>query len=152
MDLINVTLPSLPFSQKTEKKIFWRGTTTGLWHSKKLAWRLAQRERLSLLANDFEGHANVLVPVRGGMAIERQILGSEVANERWLDVGFSSLPSQCDKTDGTVSTIGDLTRVRSWGMGWLTFFDVRACSARRWRRSSSSGIELSRIRRQSIGT
>ena len=68
-----------------------------------LDWKSAQRERLTLLANDLEGHAEVLVSVRGGMGTERQILGSEVVNERWMDVGFSGGANQCEKGDGTVS-------------------------------------------------
>lgn len=103
LDIINRTVSLVPWAQKDQHKIFWRGSTTGTWHSKKLAWKSSHRERLSLLANDLDAELNILVPKRNGKGLEREIIGSEIANKRWMDVGFATAPSQCDENDGTVS-------------------------------------------------
>jgi len=52
----------------------------------------------------------VLVPRRSGRGVEREIIGSEIANERWMDVGFATGPVQCSEDDGTVSRVSFLPR------------------------------------------
>ncbi|KAL7414925.1 glycosyl transferase family 90-domain-containing protein [Mrakia frigida] len=108
LDIINKTSALIPYAEKDKHKVFWRGSTTGTWHSKKWPWKTSHRERLHLLANDLDSELNVLVPKRSGRGVEREIIGSEIANKRWMDVGFSTGPSQCDEEDGSCAEMEEM--------------------------------------------
>ncbi|CED82855.1 Endoplasmic reticulum protein EP58, contains filamin rod domain and KDEL motif [Phaffia rhodozyma] len=43
---LNATLPHTTFLKKTDKRVIWRGATTGIWHDGFVDWRKSQRERL----------------------------------------------------------------------------------------------------------
>lgn len=93
---------SSSFLAKTDSRIFWRGSTTGLSASKKIPWKGSQRNRLHLLTNAVEGEVEVLVPTQGGGVKVEKRQRKEMGKE-WFDIALGNKPVQCDEADGTVS-------------------------------------------------
>ncbi|WVQ70107.1 uncharacterized protein L199_008332 [Kwoniella botswanensis] len=86
------------WEDKTIAKAFWRGSATGLFHSRKTPWRQSQRERLHFLAHNTsasEENMSILLPNGELGEYTRKELNG------WLDVGLSGVPAQCDQADGS---------------------------------------------------
>ncbi|KAG9026087.1 Glycosyltransferase Family 90 domain containing protein [Tulasnella sp. JGI-2019a] len=86
------------WNQKQHSKLYWRGNTTGTYHSATTFWNLTQRVRLVEAANEKTGDIwvmpstmNRMEPVGAGERIERAFI-----NEEWVDVKFTGKPVQCD--------------------------------------------------------
>lgn len=99
---INFTMPYHPWNAKTSSALFWRGTTTGTWHSKTIAWREAQRERLHRMTNAIRGQAEVLVEKEDKGTWSLKTMKVWEANAKWMDIGFTGRPEACEQKDGTV--------------------------------------------------
>lgn len=86
------------WDDKTDERLAWRGSTTGVLFNEKNRWWLSQRARLVEVANRRNGTVEVIpspdepVDVTG--------LTSELnigwANDIFMDVGFSGTPLQCE--------------------------------------------------------
>lgn len=51
-----------PWANKTDERMFWRGSNTGLTFSEDTLWRYSQRPHLVKLANDMEGDVRLRLP------------------------------------------------------------------------------------------
>ncbi|KAL7423911.1 hypothetical protein Q5752_001496 [Cryptotrichosporon argae] len=106
-DIVGVPLDAVwdkvsyvPWEQKTRNQIFWRGSTTGSFHSKKLPWRQSQRERLHFFANNnSDAEVDVLVDRNGKLGLEPW--SRATLNEAWMDIGLAGQPTQCSRSDGS---------------------------------------------------
>ncbi|KAK8869838.1 hypothetical protein IAR55_000406 [Kwoniella newhampshirensis] len=96
LDGVYEKLEYVPWEQKPLAKIFWRGSATGLSHNKKTRWRSSQRERLHFLAHNTSNTHDLLLSDGSVRVYDHQELA-----DKWLDVGLSGVPVQCDKEDGS---------------------------------------------------
>lgn len=92
----------IPWNDKVDERINWRGSTTGLYASNQTPWSYAHRHRLISLTNVLQGNASVLrVPSndrsRVGTPEEVQI---HTINQAWMDVAFVGGPAGCDTESG----------------------------------------------------
>ncbi|KAL7410802.1 hypothetical protein BDY24DRAFT_168274 [Mrakia frigida] len=121
----NETKGVTSWEEKTIKKIFWRGTTTGAHYEEKndADWRESHRVRLNALTNQPPRHpdaqTDVLVEmgseVRTGRAPSTKLEFREVSmrrleakglNEHLFDVGITEVV-QCEERDGTCEEMRD---------------------------------------------
>lgn len=84
-------------------KVFWRGSTTGCWHSKS-SWRESHRVRLHFLVNDppevgLDDTLPLLIEEQGG-ALKMKTLSRSEFNAAFVDVGLVGPPIICGKEDG----------------------------------------------------
>jgi hypothetical protein len=86
----------VPWEEKTEEKLMWRGRTTGIVYSKGAPWRTTQRTRLIKLANENRGEVEILGPSKGvgGRTVgqERRKIPIAMANEYYFDIAFVEEP------------------------------------------------------------
>ncbi|WVR05243.1 hypothetical protein IAU60_002255 [Kwoniella sp. DSM 27419] len=87
------------WEDKPLAKLFWRGSATGLSHHKTTAWRQSQRERLHFFAHDHNVSAKHTLPLLLPNGETRQYTKEELG--KWLDMGLSGQPVQCNKEDGS---------------------------------------------------
>nr|WVH01970.1 glycosyl transferase family 90 protein [Naematelia aurantialba] len=119
-DLIGAPLDSVwegvdfvPWEEKPIGKAFWRGSATGVWHSTKIPWRQAQRERLHFMVhNDTDDKLPILLDKSAaGGGLETEMLSIREMNHAWFDAGLTGGPHQCSKEDGTCD---DMNREIKW--------------------------------------
>jgi hypothetical protein len=87
-----------PWEQKTDDRLQWRGSNTGIWHAKETKWRNAQRGRLVLWAtHGYGGNITVLPPpkddrhrVGEGRSVKKSRYGPSM-----LDIAFAGAPLNC---------------------------------------------------------
>ncbi|WWD15888.1 hypothetical protein CI109_100312 [Kwoniella shandongensis] len=97
LDGVHEKVDYVPWEEKSIAKVFWRGSATGLSHNKKTPWRSSQRERLHFFAhNSSSGDTTLLLPDGSTGVYNHQELA-----DKWLDVGLSGVPVQCNKEDGS---------------------------------------------------
>jgi len=91
-----------PWSDRIPK-LYWRGRTTGTWHSKEHDWRKSHRVALHLRANAKDGDTieEILVEDRIEQGLNLQVLQRNNLNELYMDVGLVGPPAQCSRDDGT---------------------------------------------------
>lgn len=105
--------PSLPWDEKNQTRLLWRGTNTGTLHTQGTAWRNSHRSRLVRLANkaDDDESVSLLPPPKSlrGMGLEKGVKEVPwiVTNGHYMDVGFVSEPLQCSVEDGTCDELRD---------------------------------------------
>ncbi|KAJ8507642.1 hypothetical protein ONZ45_g10011 [Pleurotus djamor] len=87
-----------PWENKTDDRIFWRGSNTGMIFSDETPWRYSQRPRLVHLANDMEGTITIKVPNDGtsnkpyhDVEVDRKRLNSLL-----FDIHFAGAPIACE--------------------------------------------------------
>jgi len=61
-DAMQETPDEVPFREKTDKRVLWRGRTTGIDMTIDKAWNMSHRLRFVQLANRQDGHAWVIPP------------------------------------------------------------------------------------------
>ncbi|KAF8067510.1 hypothetical protein FPV67DRAFT_1139698 [Lyophyllum atratum] len=91
----------LNWENKTDERLFWRGSNAGMKYSDETGWRDAQHPRLVSWAKDLNGTVNVLIPsyvedegwksVGGGTRISKALI-----NPAMRDIAFSGKPVGCD--------------------------------------------------------
>lgn len=83
------------WEKKTDERLLWRGSNTGLHHNAGSRWRHAQRAGLVAWASDLEGSVNILMPTEGkvgnGTSLKRAIV-----NPALTDIAFAGVPVACD--------------------------------------------------------
>ncbi|AAW43180.1 hypothetical protein CNBD0460 [Cryptococcus deneoformans B-3501A] len=91
-----------PWDEKTIDKLFWRGSSTGDFYSKRLSsptWRQSHRPRLALKTQATEVEEEVWV--QRGKMWEKETWSVARLNKAYMDVGLTGGPHQCKKEDGT---------------------------------------------------
>ncbi|KAF4585112.1 Glycosyltransferase Family 90 domain containing protein [Pleurotus pulmonarius] len=85
------------FDDKTDERLLWRGSNTGIFHSSTSRWKPAHRNRLIEFTNDLNGTANILPPnktqdepVGDGIPFRKSRL-----NPALLDIAYSGSPHSC---------------------------------------------------------
>ena len=86
------------WDQKSDERLQWRGSNTGIWHAKETRWRDAQRARLVEWAtHGYETNTTILMPLRDEK--ERIGHGVNVKKARYapamLDIFFAGQPLSC---------------------------------------------------------
>nr|XP_019013499.1 uncharacterized protein I206_01567 [Kwoniella pini CBS 10737]OCF52280.1 hypothetical protein I206_01567 [Kwoniella pini CBS 10737] len=134
------------WEDKTIPKAFWRGSATGLFHSRKTPWRSSQRERLHFFANNetaSDEEVSVLLP--------NGKIGEYTRNQlnKWLDAGLSGAPSQCDQADGScddmareINFMGRVRKEDSLKYKYVIDVDGNGWSSRFRRLLSSNNVVL----------
>lgn len=88
----------IPWDQKTDKRIFWRGSPTGDSYRKGKhtddlgGWRMSHRPRLALMAQETEGMRKVWV--QRGKVWKLEEWNRRELNEEYLDIGLTGHPHQ----------------------------------------------------------
>ncbi|WWC61152.1 uncharacterized protein I303_103731 [Kwoniella dejecticola CBS 10117] len=146
LDGVFEKVPYVKWEDKSISKAFWRGSATGLFHSRKTPWRSSQRERLHFFANNetsLQDTVSVLLP--NGEIGEYQ---NEKLND-WLDVGLSGVPSQCDQADGScddmlreINFMGRVRKEDSLKYKYVIDVDGNGWSSRFRRLLSSNNVVL----------
>ncbi|KZT24399.1 glycosyltransferase family 90 protein [Neolentinus lepideus HHB14362 ss-1] len=89
------------WDDKTDERLLWRGSNTGIWHGSDRKWWKAHRERLIELTTGRDGTVKVLMPnkydwygntsVGEGVEVKRSAL-----NGATMDVYFAGKPLACE--------------------------------------------------------
>jgi hypothetical protein len=100
----------VPWEEKVEEKLLWRGRNTGSTYSKKTPWKATQRPRLVEVANAEYGELEILGPPAGmeskTVAEDRRRIPRAVANRHYFDIAFvdepirTSMRKMCPPTRG----------------------------------------------------
>ncbi|KAJ7067168.1 glycosyl transferase family 90-domain-containing protein [Mycena amicta] len=96
----------LSWDERTDERIQWRGSNTGIWHAADGRWREAHRVRLVALSGSV-GSANVSVLVPPSAVPEESALPvglpQEVPRTRYvnslLDIAFAGRPINCEPSE-----------------------------------------------------
>ncbi|KAG8972533.1 F-actin-capping protein subunit alpha [Tulasnella sp. 425] len=100
----------IPWRERPNNKLFWRGRMTGAHYNKQYGWRHTHRFRLHELAwNETFADDEVAVLVEGDAKTEkglkRKVFRRKALNDALLDVGLVGDVFQCDEKDGTCDEI-----------------------------------------------
>ncbi|KAF7973136.1 hypothetical protein HWV62_16184 [Athelia sp. TMB] len=89
----------VPWAEKAEERLLWRGTSTGIWHDVGMRWRPQQRMRLVQLANERAGHVDILPPreTREEKVGLPEMWPAARVNPAMMDVVFAGEPNSCQK-------------------------------------------------------
>lgn len=93
----------LPWENKTETSLLWRGSSTGLVFAANTPWRTSHRPRLVEIANAVRGSRsleklsilpNTAFGKRRDKALKTGLVDVQVgrANREWMDVKFANVP------------------------------------------------------------
>ncbi|KAJ9095684.1 hypothetical protein QFC21_005556 [Naganishia friedmannii] len=100
-------VPVVPWNERTNNKLLWRGSNTGTHYSKTIPWRKSQRIRfVNETRPDSEAPIEYLsppyhLPQEDTLAEAMILADKEDVNEKFFDIAFVGSPIQCDKQDGT---------------------------------------------------
>ncbi|KAF4616689.1 hypothetical protein D9613_008818 [Agrocybe pediades] len=102
----------LPWEEKTDERLMWRGSNTGMHHSEWNRWRYAQRIHLVRTVNEMNGTENVLLPDHDDAEVpftsgapfvdqarkvgEGTELKKSILNPAMMDIAFTRGPIGCD--------------------------------------------------------
>ncbi|KIO28700.1 glycosyltransferase family 90 protein [Tulasnella calospora MUT 4182] len=100
----------IPWRERPNNKLFWRGRMTGAHYNKQYGWRHTHRFRLHELAwNETFAEEEVPVLVDGDAktqkGLKRKSFKRKELNDALLDVGLVGDVFQCDEKDGTCDEI-----------------------------------------------
>lgn len=87
------------WGDKTDERLLWRGSNTGINHNGGTRWRHAQRIHLVSLASELSGTANVLMPgseKNSGQVGKGTEMKKALINPAMMDISFSGKPIACD--------------------------------------------------------
>ncbi|KAI6142649.1 glycosyltransferase family 90 protein [Pisolithus tinctorius] len=93
----------VPWEEKIDERLDWRGSNTGLYASSNTPWSYAQRARLVSLANSVIGNVSILpVPEDENTKVgEPEEVRLARVNPAWMDVAFVGGAIMCDEKGGT---------------------------------------------------
>ncbi|KAG8984877.1 F-actin-capping protein subunit alpha, partial [Tulasnella sp. 427] len=100
----------IPWRERPNSKLFWRGRMTGAHYNKQYGWRHTHRFRLHELAwNKTFADDEVAVLVeedrKGQKGLRKRVFKRKELNDALLDVGLVGGVFQCDGEDGTCAEI-----------------------------------------------
>ncbi|KXN85629.1 Choline dehydrogenase, mitochondrial [Leucoagaricus sp. SymC.cos] len=88
------------FDEKSEERLLWRGSNTGMFHASKTRWQNSQRDFLVRFTNEIDGTVDVLMP--SSKEDERvgpqRKLRTSIINPALFDVAFSNKPIACSES------------------------------------------------------
>ncbi|KAF9489253.1 hypothetical protein BDN71DRAFT_1456332 [Pleurotus eryngii] len=90
-----------PWANKTDERMFWRGSNTGLTFSADTLWRYSQRPQLVRLGNNMEGDVRLGVPIGNdhmqseSAVYECMDVPKRHLNRAFFDVKFAGSPIVC---------------------------------------------------------
>ncbi|KAL4258252.1 Protein O-Glucosyltransferase/Glycosyltransferase 90 [Pleurotus pulmonarius] len=90
-----------PWANKTDERMFWRGSNTGLTFSADTLWRYSQRPQLVKLANAMEGEVRLRVPTGNdhpqstASPYEVVEVQKKHLNKAFFDIKFAGSPLAC---------------------------------------------------------
>ena len=95
----DITRDSDPkFEDKTDDRLLWKGTTTGMWAGEDMRWRNQHRMRLVRLANQLNGTIDVLRSTSPTERVGETVQMSMArVNPAMLDVTFTGEPHSCSE-------------------------------------------------------
>ncbi|TXT03887.1 hypothetical protein VHUM_04310 [Vanrija humicola] len=141
----------VPWEEKTNSHLLWRGANTGMHYGATLPWRATQRVRLMGMSAETAGTVDVLAPPSGmrsktvGDAVKR--MAKSGANPHYFDVGFVGKAIQCEVEDGTCAEIdrnypfkGRVTPTEADRYKYIVDIDGNAWSARFQRLVASGSL------------
>ena len=85
------------WDDKFDDRLLWRGSNTGMFHSKTTRWKHSQRDFLVEFANDLDGVLDVLPYDRSKneKLVETRELKKDIINPITLDIAFAGQPIAC---------------------------------------------------------
>ncbi|GAA5866861.1 hypothetical protein JCM1840_004292 [Sporobolomyces johnsonii] len=83
-----------PWEGKSQNKVLWRGSTTGVEFDRHTPWRRSQRARLHLMSHETEGDKPVIWSQRG--LLRESNMSIATLNQLYMDTSFSGALQQCD--------------------------------------------------------
>jgi len=83
------------WDDKTDERMLWRGTNTGMLLQERLPWMLSQRIRMVLQGAQTEGEYSVLKPLPANVKVEAMNVSAEILGETLMDAMFAGGPVQC---------------------------------------------------------
>ncbi|KAF7980094.1 hypothetical protein HWV62_39906 [Athelia sp. TMB] len=88
----------VPWAEKVEERLMWRGSTTGMWADVDTRWRSQQRVRLVQLTNERFGNLSVLPPreTREEKIGAPEAWAAARVNPAMMDVVFAGEPNSCE--------------------------------------------------------
>ncbi|KZP07098.1 glycosyltransferase family 90 protein [Athelia psychrophila] len=88
----------VPWGEKVEERLLWRGRDTGLWHAPGTPWRGSQRVRLVRLANERNGTVRILAPraTRDERVGDAEVWRATRVNPAMMDAVFAGEPTDCE--------------------------------------------------------
>ncbi|GAA5882446.1 hypothetical protein JCM16303_001739 [Sporobolomyces ruberrimus] len=84
-----------PWEGKSQNKLLWRGSTTGVEFDRHTPWRLSQRARLHIMSHETEGDRAVIWSQRG--KLRESNISAATLNQLYMDTSFSGDVQQCDE-------------------------------------------------------
>ena len=113
------------WEDKSDDRVVWRGSTTGVWYERETWWRSSQRSRLAWLAEDKDADGAWGRKVRfttetahGKERIVERVVDSEDLAARYLDVGFAGKMAQCTVEDGSCEAVPKYINFKK-AMSWI---------------------------------
>ncbi|BGP16397.1 hypothetical protein JCM10213_004046 [Rhodosporidiobolus nylandii] len=79
---------------KSQNKLLWRGSTTGVEFDRHTPWRKSQRARLHIMSHEKEGDKPVIWSQRG--QLRETNISVATLNSLYMDTSFSGALQQCD--------------------------------------------------------
>ena len=79
----------VPWENKTDNRLLWRGQISGIYHLDVFPWRLGQRDRLSFFAYHIDPYENdeILVDRGSQFGVVKEEWPRYALAEKYLDVG-----------------------------------------------------------------
>ncbi|KIN94740.1 glycosyltransferase family 90 protein [Pisolithus tinctorius Marx 270] len=107
-------LGDVPWSEKVDERLDWRGSPTGMYASPETLWMHAHRQRLVKLTSTIEGNTSVLcVPLDASSPVGEPLqLRMARVNPAWMDVAFSGKPLACEENAGTCKLMEEMFEFR----------------------------------------
>ncbi|KAG6330976.1 hypothetical protein ID866_8112 [Astraeus odoratus] len=106
----------LPWDDKSDERLDWRGSITGLFASPHSSWTFGQRARLVSLTNTVMGNVSILrVPADEHMRVgDPNIVKMGKVNPAWMDIAFAGNAIHCDEAAGTCDEIEEMWEFRQY--------------------------------------
>jgi hypothetical protein len=101
----------LPWKEKVDERLVWRGSNTGIYHGSTTRWRQAHRGHLIQYVNDMEGTVDVLrSPLNDSEPVGEPIqLRKAHVNPALLDIQYAGKPGSCSQ-----KLCGQLEKMYDW--------------------------------------
>lgn len=109
------------WDDRSDERLSWRGSNTGMWQTAETKWKESQRPRTVEFANDVEGEINVLLPPlkRDDPVGESISVSRSKINPALFDIAFAGKPLQCPE---------DYCEEIEYMFDWRKFQDTRGAS------------------------
>ncbi|KAF9450823.1 glycosyltransferase family 90 protein [Macrolepiota fuliginosa MF-IS2] len=109
------------WDRRSDERLSWRGSNTGMWQTAENRWKESQRPRAVKFASDTEGEVKVLFPPtkRDDPVGEGRNVSRSKINPAFFDVAFAGSPLQCPE---------DYCKEIEYMFDWRKFQDARGAA------------------------